>query len=151
MPSVWPIIVRCTISARRAAFHRFRLVRANHCVFAVLLLLLTAPAAFSQTGGIAGTVRDQRQGVIAGVKVSVRSSGNQVVASQVTKADGTFLFSTLAPGTYDVEAQAGGFKISINHGVRVGVGESASLDIALTLETLTSNVTVDGTAEQRTR
>ncbi len=123
-------------------------IRPVYSILAGLLLVAMAPSAFAQTGGISGTVRDQRQGAITGAKVSVRNASNQIIANQVTKSDGTYLFSMFPPGTYDVEVQAAGFKISINHGVRVGVGETGTLDIGLTLESVASTVTVQGTAEE---
>jgi hypothetical protein len=106
-----------------------------------------AQPAFSQTGRLSGTVRDQKEGAVAGAKVSVRSAGGQVVGSQLTGNDGTYSFPSIEPGTYDVESQASGFKLSIIHGARVTAGENRNVDLVLTLETLTSQISVQGTAD----
>jgi iron complex outermembrane receptor protein len=123
-----------------------RPARVSYCGLFLLLFLALPPAALSQTGGIAGTVRDQKQGVVPGAKVSLRNAGNQVVASQATKNDGAYLFSSLAPGTYDVEVTAAGFGLSVTRAVKVAIGETANLDITLGLETVASSIIVEGTA-----
>lgn len=125
-----------------------QLILAGPVCGTLFALLVLAPPAFSQTGALSGTVRDPKQGVVVGAKVTVRNAANQVIDSHATKSDGIYLFSSLAPGVYDVEILAVGFKLSSSHGVSVRPGETATLDILLTLETVASVVTVQGTAEE---
>jgi hypothetical protein len=61
------------------------------------------------TGAIGGTVTDQTGAVVPGAKIDVESESGDAVESAITKDDGTYVVSDLAPGFYKVRVDANGF------------------------------------------
>ncbi|WP_155983293.1 carboxypeptidase regulatory-like domain-containing protein [Thermus sp. CCB_US3_UF1] len=76
--------------------------------------------------------------------------GTVLVASATTDTDGNFVFSTLPPGTYRLEAQKSGMAGSVMEGIRVPEMSSVSLiqkpafDASLTTTPPTLRITQDG-------
>ena len=84
-------------------------------VRAILLILLfgTAPSGRAQsasTGGLSGTVADPSGSGIPNVTISLTQSATRQTRTATTGEDGSFGFSLLSPGDYEVEFQAPGFK-----------------------------------------
>ncbi len=112
----------------------------------VLLSLISVTAASAQIGQTAtliGTVKDASGGVLPGVNVSITSpaliGGARTV---VTAADGTFRFSGIAPGVYEVTFTLQGFKPVKRENVNVQLGETVSLPAVLEVGGLQETVTV---------
>ena len=110
------------------------------------LLVTIAVPLFSQTGQIAGTVRDPAQAVIVGARVVATDLATKSSGTATTTDEGEYVISGLPPGTYHVETQVKGFKTSIVDGLRVTAGESSSLDIKLEFVTPQTSVNVAATA-----
>jgi iron complex outermembrane recepter protein len=110
------------------------------------LLVTIAVPLFSQTGQIAGTVRDPAQAVIVGARVVATDPATKSSGTATTTDEGEYVISGLPPGTYHVETQVKGFKTSIVDGLRVTAGESSSLDIKLEFVTPKTSVNVVATA-----
>ena len=62
------------------------------------------------TGRIAGTVKDQKGAVIAGVAVTVVSHATRDERRVTTDNEGYYVAPLLAPGAYQVTIKASGFK-----------------------------------------
>jgi competence ComEA-like helix-hairpin-helix protein len=132
----------------RSAFTRcWRALRPGPC-FLIGLLLVMASSAFSQTGRITGTVRDQQQAAVAGANVVLRSPGTHATAAEArTSNEGLYVISSVAPSSYDLEVSAKGFRTSATQGLKVVAGQTNSLDFSLVLESVASDVSVEGTAQ----
>ncbi|HXW54509.1 MAG TPA: carboxypeptidase regulatory-like domain-containing protein [Candidatus Cybelea sp.] len=111
---------------------------------------LAAPAvAFSQTNGeIRGTAKDQSGGVVPRARVSVVLSGTATARSATTDANGEFDIPELPVGTYNVAAEASGFKKFVASGVVVTIGHVALVEIAFQVGGSAETVTVEANAVQ---
>jgi len=66
------------------------------------------------------------------------------VRTTVTSATGTYVMPALPVGNYRVSAELTGFGTLAKEGIRLAVGESASLDFALKLASVAETITVQG-------
>src|SRR6187401_18409 len=102
-----------------------------------LCLMMSTASAWAQSGAsvmatIHGTVMDETGGVLPGVTVTLKSpaiQGQQQVT--VTGADGTFRFSNLFNGVYDVTYSLPGFSKVDRPGQQLAAGFSMKLDQTL--------------------
>src|SRR3954464_10805198 len=81
--------------------------------FAILLVVfITTLQCFAQTfsASIAGIVTDPSGSVVQAAKVHLRNMGTNDVRDANTTAAGTYKFDNLLPGTYEISAEASGFK-----------------------------------------
>src|SRR5512144_2646197 len=116
-------------------------------VFAALLALaLAIPAAAQSTaanGSIEGTVSDTSGAVLPGVTVTVTNTETGAQRVIVTNEAGLFRAPLLPLGTYKVVAEIQGFKKYEESGIKLSVGQTAVLKIAMGVGTLTETVTVN--------
>lgn len=114
---------------------------------AVVTLLLAAllPAVYGQsvTGQISGTVTDASGGSIAGAVVKLTHELSQLTRSFTTEASGSFIFTNLVPGNYNIRIEMTGFRAYDQKGVTVAAQERVDLhDIKLTVGDVTSTIEV---------
>jgi len=118
------------------------------CVFTFSIgLVLSATYCFAQgtSGKITGTVTDTSGGVIpAATVVLTRTDTNEQQRVQ-TDASGTFSFLAVPPATYDIGAEASGFKSYKVTGVKVDV--NSALQLAVVMQVGETASTVEVTAE----
>ena len=93
-----------------------------------------------------GSVTDDQSGVLAGVTVAVTNTETGHVRTVVSDGAGFFRASALPPGPYSVEASLDGFKPYSRTGLVLTVGQTASVDIRLSLASLSEAVTVSADA-----
>jgi len=100
---------------------------------AVALAFPVALAAQSQatTAVIRGTVTDPSGTAVAGAAVVLRETQTGFQRQVTSNERGIFIAPLMPLGTYDVSARAVGFSEARKTGVRVGVGETVSLTLAL--------------------
>lgn len=117
-------------------------------LLAVFTSLIFAVSALGQsqvaTADLSGTVTDPNGAVVAGATVAARSTATNISRTTVSSSDGSFQFLSLPPGDYEVSAEAPNFKKVIISGVRLTVGQSASLTIKLEVGQTTAVVNVTG-------
>lgn len=117
--------------------------------FRVLLIsamfFFCASFSLAQFGAsIGGSVTDKSGAVVAGVNVTVTEQGTGVSHTTVTGASGVYRVTGLAPGSYEVQAEAANFKKSSR---LVDVGSEIAVAANFTLETGSASETVTVTAE----
>jgi hypothetical protein len=113
-------------------------------------LLLCAPLSQAQTaatGAITGTVTDPSGGAVANATVTATNKGTNQERDAKTAADGVYKFSFLTPGDYRLKFTAPGFKSSEVESVTVNVTETASVNEALQVGSVSERVTVESTVE----
>jgi hypothetical protein len=98
-----------------------------------------------QTGAIEGVVSDTTGAVVPGVTVEARSAQGGVQTT-VTDTAGYFHFPALAPGTYEVSSSLTGFTSVKRTDVRLALGQTLKVDMALRVSTIQEEVTVTGEA-----
>jgi hypothetical protein len=112
----------------------------------LLAASLMAPAAFAQSlisGDIAGTVTDPSHAVVANATVELKSLDEGSTQSTKTNGSGSYKFSLLRPGKYQITVKETGFS-TMEVPVTVSVGTTTTTDISLTMSA--SAVTVEVTS-----
>ena len=115
----------------------------------VCLLVLFVPsrlAAQIATGGITGTVLDPSGAAVPGAKITLTNVATNVQAATVSTSTGTYSFNGLPPGTYTIQASAGGFKNYVVHGLTVHIQQVLATDIHLATGNVEQSVTVTANA-----
>jgi hypothetical protein len=116
-----------------------------------LLLCLAAvssledAAAQAITGRISGTVRDETQGVVPGVTITVVDTERGTSRTLTTDDEGHYVALNLPPGVYEITAGLMGFRTAVRGGIVLSVGREAVVDLTLTLGPATE--TIDVTAD----
>jgi hypothetical protein len=98
------------------------------------------------TGAIGGTVSDQTGAVISRAKVTIKTSGDILVASGETLENGMYLIADLAPGFYSVEVLARGFVSYKIREVHVSSASLTTIDVTLSVGAATETVSVSADA-----
>jgi outer membrane receptor protein involved in Fe transport len=106
-----------------------------------------AVSAFGQaeTGQIVGNVLDPTGASIPGATITVRSSATGAERAETSDASGTFTFTNLQPGDYDVTVAAAGFTTLKQH-TTVTVGAKIGMDLKLEVGKSETVVEVSETA-----
>jgi hypothetical protein len=128
-------------------------------------VLLFAAASLAQTTStsIIGTVTDPSGAAVANVKVKAKQIQTGVTREDITSSSGDYSFPLIDVGTYEVTAEAAGFKSITRTGVLVQINEKVRVDLLLqvgqisekvevTAEAIslrTDDVTLGNTVEQR--
>ena len=111
------------------------------------LALLVHPFIYAQvdysTATLRGVVYDPQHLFINGATVTISNASTGFNKTLSTAADGEYRFPLLAPGTYQVEAQAQGFAKAAAT-VAVSVGQIANYDFHLAIGSAATTVTVSG-------
>lgn len=118
--------------------------------FVTLILCFCAGSTFAQDqssarGNLSGVVYDASKSVVPDAQVTI--TGPIGSLNQTTNDGGTFLFSTLIPGSYSVKVQKPGFKIASFQAVEVGINKTTSIEATLETGDVTQVVEVSGATE----
>jgi hypothetical protein len=110
----------------------------------ILLAGITAPAAFGQafTATLAGVVTDPNDAAIPGATVKIRNTATNDSRQAQTGPEGRYVFSQLAPGTYEVTAEAAGFKTLLRPGIALAVNQTAELNLPMQVGEVTQTIEV---------
>lgn len=120
-------------------------------VFMLALAFALSPkGAFGQAeqGTITGTIRDTSGAVIPNAKVTAREESTQTATSTVSNGSGYYTIPFLAPGTYDITAEANGFSAATEAGVHLTVNLSTTVNLTLKVGTVAQKVTVQANGIQ---
>ena len=116
-------------------------------VFATMVLLAPATARAQESrGAITGKVVDAGRAVIQGATVKVTNVAMGTTLTLRTNEDGFYQAPYLIPGTYQMTAEATGFKRYVREGVLVQVNDNIQIDIELEVGTVDQTVTVTADA-----
>jgi outer membrane receptor protein involved in Fe transport len=111
------------------------------CILAVIFLPVAVATAQVESGVVAGTVTDQSGAVIPNASVTVKNLGTNAERNTRTSTAGAFNVNGLPPATYQVTANAAGFK-SFATKVEVTVGGHVTIDAKLSVSASTVEVQV---------
>ena len=115
------------------------------CILFSLLALLPSPFLLAQgavAGKITGVISDQSGAVITGAEITVTSSALLKPRSQKSTEGGVFLIEELPPGEYEISCAMAGFKSSVQKGIVLTAGFTATVNISLALGGADQTVTV---------
>lgn len=112
-------------------------------MLAAAFLVLTVPAQVT-TGTVTGRVVDGQGNVVPGAKVTVTNRGTGAERTAVTNSDGDYTITSLAPGRYNIAAEAQSFSRTLLEDVEVNAGARATFNVDLKPGNVTETVTVTG-------
>ncbi len=112
-------------------------------VFSALALTPLANAQQALTGSIRGSVTDATGSGVPGAKIAARNLNTGLERSIESGSLGTYNLTALPVGEYEVKTEAKGFAERKVSPVKVGVGQSITLDLALSVSAQAEQVTVD--------
>ncbi len=118
-------------------------------VLRAVLLSLFIPAlvgAQTNTGEIAGAVRDAQGGVLPGVTVIAEHLDSGTRIERLTDERGRYLLPSLRLGAYTLTTELTGFSRVVRTGITVMLGQQLQVDIVLNVGGLSEQVTVTGEA-----
>lgn len=127
-----------------------RCVSVAALVLACMMILLNAPHANAQLSmaAVNGTVRDSSGAVIPGASITLTAveTGVQRVAS--SNAAGTYVFTSLTPGRYTLEATASGFQAEKIAEFVLAASQTGTYDFNLHVGATSEAVTVQAENQQ---
>jgi len=114
-----------------------------------LVLISLCGAAYAQRAdGLGGKIMDPTGAVIPGATVLVEPHPSGPAQSVQTDREGRYRVPGLAPGTYEVTADAAGFQQETEQAVISGSGHVVTLDIHLPIAAQSQQVVVQGNTPQ---
>ncbi|MFN0141136.1 MAG: TonB-dependent receptor domain-containing protein [Pyrinomonadaceae bacterium] len=108
---------------------------------AVLTVTAMAQAGVS-TSEIKGKITDPNGAVVKGATITATDADKGVSRTTTSDSEGDYRLLNLAPGTYNLKVQSGGFSILTKNGVQVTVGQTLDLDFSLKIGDATATVDV---------
>ncbi len=100
------------------------------------------------TGEIRGTVNDPSGAVVPGASITATLTGTDTTRTVTSDKDGAFDIPELAVGSYDLSADAQGFKKFVAKNVVVSIGHVNFITVTLQLGAGNQTVTVEANAVQ---
>lgn len=98
----------------------------------------------SQTADLVGTVVDPNDAVVPGAVITAKNSATGISRTAVSSDNGIYQILGLPPGIYTITVEAATFKKTVLSDVKITVGQSAELKVALELGDQTTVVNVSG-------
>jgi len=118
-------------------------------LFSVVVILGLAISAWGQgnyRAQLRGVVSDASGALVTNARVTIRDVGTNLSSSSRTDDKGSYFFTGLRPSTYDVKAEAAGFRAAERTGVVLAVDQESSLNFKLDLAGVSTSVEVTTTA-----
>jgi hypothetical protein len=108
----------------------------------IFLLFVRIAQGQSNLAAVTGVVTDEKQSVVPGITVTIRNLETNIARMMPTGGTGDFTITNLHPGTYEIVAEASGFRTYRRLGVVLEIGQTLRNDILLEVGTLAESVTV---------
>jgi Carboxypeptidase regulatory-like domain len=119
-----------------------RFMTALRCFFVFVVVAFSASVSFAQfSGSVTGVVQDATGAAVPKANVVLVQVGTDVTRAAVSDANGAFNFVSLAPATYEVSAEAGGFAKTVER-IILDTNQTLSVTLSLSLKSVTSSVEV---------
>src|ERR1044071_2550462 len=112
------------------------------------IALLSSAILFAQEfrGTFSGTVTDAQGAGIAQVKVLATETRTGAKSETLSESSGAFTIPFLAPGDYEITAEAPGFKKFVRPKLTLSMGEHPVIDIRMEVGGVNESVTVTADA-----
>jgi hypothetical protein len=115
------------------------------CLLSLLALALSVYAQ-DPTATLEGRVTDPSGAVISGATVKYTRLDTGTSQTQLSSGAGTFSFSVLPAGSYEVRVEAANFAPWVESGIALSINQTARLSVRLQLAGSAEIVTVEGAA-----
>jgi hypothetical protein len=93
-------------------------------------------------GALRGVVLDPSQQLVVGAKIALIETSKGLVRRSESGGDGSFLFLSVLAGVYSIRVEMPGFSTEQMDGLRIEVGQEASINIQLQVGEIRTSVTV---------
>src|SRR6201995_2566820 len=130
-------------SCGRSVFTALKHVRLHHLSVLLLAVVALSFTAKAQDATVVGTITDPSGAAVPNVKISATSIETGLVSTAVTGDSGAYVIPGLRIGHYDVKAEASGFKIAEQKGLKLEVGDRTRIDFQMQLGGAQETVTVE--------
>ena len=114
------------------------------------LLTFLAAAGLSEaqsfTGSVGGNVADPSGAAVPQAKVTATEQDSNIKADAISNSDGRYLFPSLRPGVYRLEAEAPGFRKLVNPNIEVRVNDRLDVNLTMVLGSVSESVEVNASA-----
>jgi len=110
----------------------------------ILLLLVSIPTVWADSGSLSGTVKDPTGAVIAGATVTTRNMDTGVQQTVKTNESGVYNFPSLPVGHYTLESSFEGFRPYKRTDLLVDVNSVLGVDVTLEMGEHSEQMTVTG-------
>lgn len=121
-------------------------VRLRQLLLCCFLLLAFAFNAAAQQAAIVGTVTDATGAMIPNVGITATDTATGTAFNTTSNAAGQYVLPSLGNGSYNVKAEAPGFKSFEAKNVVVNVGDRARVDIQMQVGETKDSVNVEASA-----
>jgi hypothetical protein len=91
-------------------------------------------------------VTDPSGGAVAGAAITATNTDTGVADKTQTDGSGSYSFPLLPPGHYTVKTEAKGFRTAVHEGILVRITETAVVNFAVQVGSISESVTVTGAA-----
>lgn len=121
---------------------RMNLSLVRPAVLLAFLLMCSAGAMAQDSANLAGQVFDPTGAVVQGAAVAARNIDTGLVRSTSSDDQGRYRIYSLPLGSYEVRANKSGFSEVVRTGVRLVVGQEATVDFSLTVGAISRQITI---------
>jgi hypothetical protein len=122
--------------------------RSYALVLVAAVLLCQFAVAQSNIGQIAGRVTDSTGSVVPGCTITSTNTGTGIVLTTRTDASGEYIFPSLPPTTFNIRAEAAGFRPSVQNGVILDAASKRTISFELQVGTVQETLEVTASAAQ---
>jgi hypothetical protein len=122
-------------------------IRPLGCVALLVAFCSLASAPLSaqlQTGRLLGMVLDQQHAAVPGATVTATNLATNISRTVTTDGEGNYVVTPLEPGVYRISASLQGFQTTVRDRVELTVGQSARVELTLSLGSLSTDLVVTG-------
>ena len=116
------------------------------CIFTVLLSCACLLQAQDFRSTLTGRITDSNGSVIPSVKVVMTETTTNTKFTTNSSAEGVYTIPLLLPGTYELSAEASGFKKYVQSGIQVATNVRLTQNIELSVGDVKESITVTGDA-----
>ncbi len=116
-------------------------------VLATQLVLVCTVRAQGPTGAIAGVLTDPDGAVVPAAHVVITNKDTGLSRTSIASTDGSYSAAALPVGSYEVRAEAKGFKTLVRQAV-LEAGSTTTVDLSLAVGDFTEHVTAEAASPQ---
>jgi hypothetical protein len=111
-------------------------------VFSLILFSIASASAQATTAGVTGRVVDGQGNVVPGAKVTAKNRATGAERTAIASSDGEYTLTDLAPGRYDISAEAPSFSRALVEDFELNVNARPTVNFDLKPGNVTETVTV---------
>jgi Carboxypeptidase regulatory-like domain/TonB dependent receptor len=131
-------------SVLQEKLHGKKLYRPRNGIFILFLISAAVSVSVAQlpTATILGAVKDSSGAVLPGAMLTARNTDTGLTRTTIGSEDGTYRFSALPVGSYEVRVEQPGFRAEVRSGLTLSVSQEAVVNFTLQVGATEQTVSV---------